>query len=130
MECLFVPRPKLDGPGEELSHQGRLEMLMKPRSLLCGLLLVCLPLPTAQAQQKKEVPAGTPVTIIVKPAEPAGPAITLKPNGREAKAVPLRCGCAKTGGGNIDVQLPSPDTLVITVTGVAVATGHPCKKSN
>ncbi len=103
---------------------------MNGRLLLCGLLVGCLPVPAALAQQKKEVPAGTPVTIIVKPAEPASPSITIKPNGREAKAVPVRCGCARTAGGNIDVSQPAPDTLIVTVTGVALATGHPCKTSN
>src|SRR5205823_9744629 len=34
-------------------------------------------------------------------------------------------GCTRTGGGNIDVQQPAPDTVVVTMTGVAVAYGGP-----
>jgi hypothetical protein len=43
--------------------------------------------------------------------------------------VPTRSGFNHTGGGNIDVQQPAPDTLVITMTGVAVAGGCPGKDS-
>ncbi len=98
---------------------------MKVRDLLCGLLAGCMPLTAAQAQEKKNVPAGTPVTIIVKPAEPASPPITMKLNGRQAKATPTKCACGKTGGGNIDVAQPAPDTVIITVTGAALAEGLP-----
>jgi hypothetical protein len=60
-------------------------------------------------------------------AEP--PAVTIDLGSRQAEGRPTRQGCSHTGGGNIDVQQPAPDTLVITMTGVAVATGHPCKES-
>jgi hypothetical protein len=103
---------------------------MKVRDTLCGLLVGCLPLSSAWAQDKKEVPAGTPVTIIVKPAEPTGPPIIIKPNGRQAKGEPVRCGCGKTGGGNIDVAQPTPDVLILTVTASALADGFPCVKSS
>ncbi len=53
--------------------------------------------------------------------------ITLGP--RAAQGVPSRVGFTHTGGGNIDVQQPTPDVLIVTVTGVAVAGGHPCKDS-
>ncbi len=102
---------------------------MKARIMLCGLLVGCLALPAGAAPDKKDVSAGTPVTIIVKPAEAAAPAIPIKPNGRSAKAVPLRCGCGKTGGGNIDVAQPTPDALIITVTGAALASAMPCLTS-
>ncbi len=108
---------------------------MNARSVLCGGLLgwgmlAGSPGVFAGAQEKKEVPPGTAVTITVKQAEPASPSITLKPNGRQARALPVRCGCASTGGGNIDVVQPAPDTFVITMTGVAVASGRPLMKTN
>lgn len=103
---------------------------MNWRNLFCLLMVGCLPCSVSWSQEKKEVPAGTPVTIVVKPAEIASPSITLKLNGRQAKAVPQRCGFSHTGGGNIDVQQPSPDTIVLTVTGVAVAGCLPCTASN
>src|SRR5262249_21755861 len=34
-----------------------------------------------------------------------------------------------TGGGNIDVAQPTPDVVVVTMTGVAVAGAHPCSQS-
>jgi hypothetical protein len=102
---------------------------MYGRRLLCSLLIGCQPL-LAQAQDKKVVPPGSNVNIIVKPAEPEKPPITLKLNGRQAKALPQRCGFTHTAGGNIEVQQPSPDTFLINVTGVAVAGGHPCKASS
>jgi hypothetical protein len=57
------------------------------------------------------------------------PEVTITLADREATATPTRQGFSHTGGGNIDVAQPSPDTLVITMTGVAVAGGHPCKDS-
>jgi hypothetical protein len=53
------------------------------------------------------------------------PAVTISLGPRDGKAAPIRAGFAHTGGGNIDVQQPAPDTLVVTMTGVAVAGGHP-----
>jgi len=59
----------------------------------------------------------------------AEPAVAIKLQGRHGHATPVRQGCTHTGAGNIDVAQPSPDTVVVTMTGVAVATGHPCKAS-
>jgi hypothetical protein len=42
---------------------------------------------------------------------------------------PERQGFTHTGGGNIDVAQPAADTVVVTMTGVAVAGAHPCKAS-
>jgi hypothetical protein len=43
--------------------------------------------------------------------------------------VPIRNGFNHTGAGNIDVAQPTPDVVVVTMTGAAVAGGHPCKDS-
>jgi len=64
---------------------------------------------------------------LARAADP--PVVTISLGSREAEGKPSRQGCTHTGGGNIDVQQPSPDVLVVTMTGVAVATGHPCKDS-
>jgi hypothetical protein len=53
------------------------------------------------------------------------PAVTISLGSRDAKATPFRTGFSHTGGGNIDVQQPSPDTIVVTMSGVAVAGAHP-----
>lgn len=55
------------------------------------------------------------------PAVAADPVVTLKLGPADAHAVPTKHGKAHTGGGNIDVRQPAPDTLYITLTGVAVA---------
>jgi hypothetical protein len=61
------------------------------------------------------------------PAPP--PAVTISLGNRQSQGTPARQGFTHTGGGNIDVQQPSADTLVVTMTGVAVAGGHPCTDS-
>jgi hypothetical protein len=89
-----------------------------------------LPVSLAVAQAPPTpVPPGTPVTISVTPAAaPAPPAsFTLGP--RHGHVTPERHGCTHTGGGNLDVAQPSPDTLVITMSGVAVAYGAVCPAS-
>src|SRR5262245_25357732 len=91
--------------------------------LLPGAFLAAQPPPT------KTVPPGTPVTITVTQAPAAGPSPTITPRERHGHGTPLRQGCTHTGGGNIDVAQPTPDVVVVTMTGVAVAAGHPCKPS-
>ena len=56
-------------------------------------------------------------------------AVTITLGSRKAAVVPSRAGCTHTGGGNIDVAQPAADTVVVTMTGVAVAGAHPCKGS-
>jgi hypothetical protein len=57
------------------------------------------------------------------------PVVTINLGNRQAQGTPTRQGFTHTGGGNIDVQQPSADALIVTMTGVAVAGGHPCKDS-
>src|SRR3954463_7647166 len=73
----------------------------------------------------------TVAALAVAAATRAGdpPPVTIDLNSRQAQAVPTRSGFNHTGGGNIDVQHPVPDTLVVTMTGVAVAGGCPGKDS-
>ncbi len=58
-----------------------------------------------------------------------GPAVSLNLLTRHSHVTPTRGGFCHTGGGNIDVQQPAGYTVVITMTGVAVAGAHPCKSS-
>jgi hypothetical protein len=60
---------------------------------------------------------------------PPAPAPIISLNERAGRVVPRREGFQHTGAGNIDVAQPTPDTVIITMTGVAVAGGHPCKDS-
>jgi hypothetical protein len=65
----------------------------------------------------------------VRAADAPAPAVSIALGARQASATPKQQGFTHTGGGNIDVAQPSPDSLVITMTGVAVAGAHPCKES-
>lgn len=63
-------------------------------------------------------------------AGPPEPKASLSMKDRQAVATPSRRGFTHTGGGNIDVAQPAPDTLIVTMTGVAVAGPHPVKESS
>ena len=90
-----------------------------------SLLGSALSLAVVHAQEPKAIPPGTPVTIVVSPAAPAAPDVSISLLKRTGHVTPNKSKCTHTGGGNIDVQQPSPDTLVVTMTGVAVAYGTP-----
>src|SRR5262245_20269798 len=97
------------------------------RRWILGSCSVLLPLVAVMAQPPTTVPPGTPVTITVKPGGPDTPAVSITLEPRQARATPHRQGCCHTGGGNIDVAQPAPDTVVITMTGAGVAVGSVCK---
>src|SRR5262245_52598090 len=67
--------------------------------------------------------------VLASAARAADPDVVIDQRVRRAQAIPDRQGFTHSGGGNIDVQQPAPDTLVVTMTGVAVAGAHPCKDS-
>jgi hypothetical protein len=90
---------------------------------LLGLVAV---LPALNAQPPTPVPPGTPVTITVVPGAPPAPTVSIRLGPRHGHATPYQRCCCHTGGGITDVAQPSPDTLVITMTAVAVAVGSPC----
>lgn len=57
------------------------------------------------------------------------PLATLVIGQGQATAIPSREGSSRTGGGNIHVTQPAPDTLSVTMTGACVARPHPFKPS-
>jgi hypothetical protein len=69
-----------------------------------------------------------PLTAALAQA-PASPTVTITLGARHGHVTPVRQGFTHTGGGNIDVAQPAADTVVVTMTGVAVAGAHPCKAS-
>jgi hypothetical protein len=97
---------------------------MTRRSLLGAGLSAVPGLVALPAFGQAPAPNGQPVIITVTTAAPA-PDVSLVLGKRDAKVVPVRCGCQHTGGGNIDVQQPTPDVIVVTMSGVAVAHGSP-----
>src|SRR3954469_24472846 len=66
---------------------------------------------------------------LAQPAVPPEPKASITLKDRQALATPTRQGFTHTGGGTIDVAQPAPDTIVITMNGVAVAGPHPVKYS-
>jgi hypothetical protein len=64
------------------------------------------------------------LALATQPPAPAGPAATISLASRQSRVTPHRTGFTHTGGGNIDVSQPAGDTLIVTMTGVAVAGGH------
>jgi hypothetical protein len=93
-----------------------------------GLVALLLPLAGVDARQ---APAPCPPeapAVASLPAGPPAPAMILL-GPRHGHAVPSRCGHSHTGAGNIDVAQPFPDTIVITMTGVAAAGANPCTNS-
>ena len=84
------------------------------------------PLPLLAQEASKAVAPGTPVMIHVIPAPAAAPTVSLTLAGRHGHVTPHREGCVHTGAGNIDIAQPSPDTVIVTMTGVAVAVGSCC----
>ncbi len=72
---------------------------------------------------------GLALPLASRAVDSAAPAPVLTLNEREGHVTPHREGFQHTGAGNIDVAQPAPDTIVVTMTGVAVAGPHPCKDS-
>jgi hypothetical protein len=93
--------------------------------VIVGLAGILLPLPLS-AQEKTPVPPGTPVNITVQPAAPTAPSISIVLGPRHGHVIPERHGCTHTGGGNIDIAQPTPDVLIVTMSGAAVAYGSIC----
>src|SRR5262245_57162518 len=61
---------------------------------------------------------------------PPAPAVILRQTNREGEAASVREGTALTGGGAVTVVQPSPDRLLLTVTGAAAAKANPFKPSH
>jgi len=106
------------------------------KQFLTGLTAALLPAALlAQEQLPTQLPparlVGVNPVAVAQPAPAAAPApkasVTLYE--RHGHATPQRHGFQHTGAGNTDVAQPAPDTVVVTMTGVAVAGPHPWKDS-
>jgi hypothetical protein len=89
------------------------------RYLALGLL--ALAAPPAQAQEKAAVPAGGTVNVTIAAAGATPPPVSLTLLGRHGHVTPEKGHCTHTGGGLIDIASPSPDAVLITMTGAVVA---------
>lgn len=91
------------------------------RSLALGLLGLATPLSLAQAQEKAAVPAGGTVNITVTAGTAAPPPVSIILHERHGHVSPCKGKCTHTGGGLIDVVSPTPDTVIITMSGAVLA---------
>lgn len=82
---------------------------------ICTATILALMLLVPPSSAKESTVPEVPVTIVL--------------GSRQALATPWRQGFTHSGGGNIDVAQPSDDSMVVTMTAVAVAGGHPGKDS-
>jgi hypothetical protein len=90
------------------------------RCLALSLLALAAPLAIVRAQEKAAVPAGGAINVTVTSAV-APPPVSITLYERHGHVTPEKGKCAHTGGGLIDVASPSPDVVIITMTGAAVA---------
>jgi hypothetical protein len=82
----------------------------------------------AQAPTPSKAPAIQKAAYRAEPPAPVpGPVLTIVLYDRHAHVTPMRGCCQHTGGGNIDIAQPTPDTVIITMTGAAVAGKKICR---
>jgi hypothetical protein len=84
-------------------------------------LLGLAPGPNVRAQEKSAVGPGGVVNITVASAAASAPLVSITLLDRHGHVTPHQGKCSHTGGGLIDVTSPSPDTVIITMTGAVVA---------
>lgn len=89
----------------------------------CGVTLLAAIVTALLASASAQQPPGQQVTINVAPAAPSAPPASFIVGPRHGHVTPARHGCTHTGGGNIDVLQPAPDTIIVNMTGAAIAYG-------
>jgi hypothetical protein len=91
------------------------------RHLALGLLGLAVPLGPAMAQEKVVAPVGGTVNVVVTPAVAPPPPVSITLHERHGHVTPAKGKCTHTGGGLIDVATPTPDVVIITVSGSVTA---------
>jgi hypothetical protein len=89
--------------------------------LALSLLGLATPESYVAAQDKAVAPPGSAVNITVSAAAVPPPPVSIALHERHGHVTPDRGKCAHTGGGLIDIASPSPDTVIVTMSGAAVA---------
>jgi hypothetical protein len=85
------------------------------------LMAALLALPLLAGQEVTKVPPGAPVNITVVPGATPPPPVSITLYERHGHVTPNKGKCTHTGGGLIDVASPTADTVIVTMTGAAVA---------
>jgi hypothetical protein len=89
--------------------------------LICGLAGLAAPLALAWGQERPALPPGGAVNITVTAAAAPPPPVSITLYERHGHVTPNKGRCTHTGGGLIDVAVPTPDVVVVTMSGVVVA---------
>src|SRR5579859_1290488 len=99
----------------------RASRFRQARHLALSLLALAASVSFAAAQEKATVQSGGSVNVTITSGAPAPPPVSITLLARHGHVTPEKGKCTHTGGGLIDVASPSPDTVIITMTGAAVA---------
>jgi hypothetical protein len=91
------------------------------RSLALSLIGLAATLSLAPAQEKAAAPPPVPVNITVTAGAAPAPSVSITLNERHGHVTPNKGKCTHTGGGLIDVASPSPDTVIVAMSGAVVA---------
>jgi hypothetical protein len=73
------------------------------------------------AQEKAALPAGGAVNVTVTAGGAPPPPVSIILHERHGHVTPNKSKCAHSGGGLIDVVSPTPDTVLVTMSGAVVA---------
>jgi hypothetical protein len=95
--------------------------LGRVRCLALGLLALAAAPSPVRAQEKAAVPAGGTVNVTITSGGAPPPPVSITLRERHGHVTPEKGKCTHTGGGLIDVAVPAPDTVIVTMTGAAVA---------
>jgi len=87
-------------------------------SLVLGSLA---PLAFVSAQEKVTVPAGSPLNITVTAGAVPPPPVSITLYERHGHVTPIKDKLTHTGRGLIEVTSPTPDTILISMSGAVVA---------
>jgi hypothetical protein len=91
------------------------------RSVVCLALLLGPAALPALTQEKVAAPAGAAVNVTVTSGTAPPPPVSITLHERDGQVVPHKGKHTHTGGGLIDVASPSPDTVIVTMTGAVIA---------
>jgi hypothetical protein len=100
-----------------------MKRILGSRLLLCltPCLLCLTATPSLGLAQEKAAQPGAAVNVTVTAGVPPPPPVSITLGGRHGHVTPLKGKCTHTGGGLIEVAQPSPDSVLITMSGAVVA---------
>jgi hypothetical protein len=91
------------------------------RNLAVSLLCLAAMSSFVRAQEKAAVPAGGAVNVTVAAAGTPPPPVSIILHERHGHVTPNKRKCAHSGGGLIEVISPTPDTVLISMSGSVLA---------